>query len=194
VSRFRPLPAGRYIHPRAASDGGAHDANLDVAGDSAPNYLGWVAEQCMPHLGRRVLEVGAGIGAITARYQHGRQVVANDLSPVCVAALRDRFAGCANVRVDDRDLRTLRTGERFDSVLMVNVLVHVERDDRVEAGRDQLGPVGDDLLQRSAAGGHESSTVVGAVVCSPLLMSSSLSFASDREPRRASGWRPVDGR
>ncbi len=40
-----------------------------------------------PYLGRRVLELGAGIGAITARYAAGREVVASDLSDQCVAAL-----------------------------------------------------------------------------------------------------------
>jgi SAM-dependent methyltransferase len=107
---------------------GDHDADLDIASESAPNYLSWVAALCRPHLGLRVLEVGAGLGAITARYEQGREVVANDVSPPCVRALRERFASHANVEVDDRDLRTLELTARFDSVVMVNVLEHIAND------------------------------------------------------------------
>ena len=112
---------------------GDHDADLDLASESAPNYLSWVAELCRPHLGHRVLEVGAGLGAITARYERGRDVVANDVSAPCVRALRERFADHPNVRVEDRDLRALDLDARFDSVLMVNVLEHIADD--VEALR-----------------------------------------------------------
>jgi SAM-dependent methyltransferase len=131
MSRLRPTPAARYIHPKAAGlleEEGDHDADLDVASESAPNYLSWIAGLCNERLGHRVLEVGAGLGAITARYEHGREVVANDVSPECVSALRERFASRSNVRVEDRDLRTLDLEARFDSVLMVNVLEHIADD------------------------------------------------------------------
>jgi SAM-dependent methyltransferase len=131
MSRLRPTPAACYIHPKAThlvDREGDHDADLEVSGESLPNYLSWVAELCRPYLGHRVLEVGAGIGAITARYEEGREIVANDVSPTCVAALRKRFADRPNVRVEDRDLRTLELDERFNSVLMVNVLEHIADD------------------------------------------------------------------
>jgi SAM-dependent methyltransferase len=125
------MPATRYVHPKAAAlltQEGDHDADLDISSESAANYLSWVAELCSAHLGRRVLEVGAGLGAMTSRYQQGREVVANDVSPSCVQALRERFAGYLNVRVEDRDLRTMELDDRFDSVLMVNVLEHIADD------------------------------------------------------------------
>lgn len=131
MSRLRPTPAARYIHPKAAhlvDREGDHDADLDVSGENLPNYLAWVAELCRLRLGHRVLEVGAGLGAITARYEQGHEVVANDVSPACVRALRERFAEHPNVRVEDRDLRTLVLDEGFDSVLMVNVLEHIADD------------------------------------------------------------------
>ena len=136
MSRLRPAPAARYIHPKAAAlvdQEGHHDADLDVTSEIAPNYLSWVAEICDRNLGHRVLEVGAGIGAVTAHYEHGHEVVANDVSPACVLALRERFADHANVRVEDGDLRAIELQERFDSVLMVNVLEHIADD--VEALR-----------------------------------------------------------
>jgi len=149
MSRLRPAPSGRYIHPRAVAlvdQEGDHDADLDLASESAPNYLSWVAELCRPHLGHRVLEVGAGLGAITARYEQGRDVVANDVSPTCVQALRERFADHPNVRVEDRDLRILELDARFDSVLMVNVLEHIADDVEALRGLSRMLVPGGDVV------------------------------------------------
>jgi SAM-dependent methyltransferase len=141
MSRLRPAPAARYIHPKAAAlvdHEGDHDADLDVTSENAPNYLSWVAEICGRRIGHRVLEVGAGIGAVTVHYQHGHEVVANDVSPACVQALRERFADHPNVSVDDSDLRVLGLKEHFDSVLMVNVLEHIADDVEALRGLSQL--------------------------------------------------------
>jgi SAM-dependent methyltransferase len=149
VNRLRPAPAARYIHPKAAAlvdQEGDHDADLDLASESAPNYLSWVAELCRVHLGHRVLEVGAGLGAITARYEQGREVVANDVSAPCVRALRKRFADHPNVSVEDRDLRVLELDARFDSVLMVNVLEHIADDVEALRGLSQLLVPGGDVV------------------------------------------------
>jgi SAM-dependent methyltransferase len=141
MSRLRPAPAARYVHPKAASlvdQEGDHDADLDVTSENAPNYLSWVAELCARHLGHRVLEVGAGLGAVTAHYADRREVVANDMSPACVRALRDRFGDHPNVRVEAGDLRGLGLQEHFDSVLMVNVLEHIADDVEALRGLSQL--------------------------------------------------------
>ena len=149
VSRLRPQPAGGYIHPKAAAlveQEGDHDADLDVTSENAPNYLAWVAEICGRYLGHSVLEVGAGIGAVTAHYEQGREVVVNELSPVCVGALRERFADHPNVRVEDGDLRALGLEERFDSVLMVNVLEHIADDVEALRGLGRLLVPGGDVV------------------------------------------------
>ncbi len=149
MSRLRPAPPARYIHPKAAvllAQEGDHDADLDLASESTPNYLSWVAELCRLHLGHRVLEVGAGLGAITARYEQGREVVANDVSPPCVRALRKRFDNHPNVHVEDRDLRTLKLDARFDSVLMVNVLEHIADDAAALRGLSRLLVPGGDVV------------------------------------------------
>ena len=106
----------------------------------------WVAELCDRYLGHRVLEVGAGLGAVTAHYEQGHDVVVNDLSPSCVQALRERFADHPNVRVDDCDLRVLDLQERFDSVLMVNVLEHIADDVEALQGLSQLLVPGGDIV------------------------------------------------
>ncbi len=149
MRRLRPGPAARYIHPKAAAlqeQEGDHDADLDVTSENAPNYLSWVAELCARYLGHSVLEVGAGIGAVTAHYEHGREVVVNELSPACVRALRERFAEHPNVRVEDGDLRALGLQERFDSVLMVNVLEHIADDVEALRGLSRLLVPGGDVV------------------------------------------------
>jgi cyclopropane fatty-acyl-phospholipid synthase-like methyltransferase len=111
------------------SDSAHHDANLDVAGDSSPNYLRWIADLIKPHLGASVLEVGAGIGTVTELYAPGHTVLATDLSDLRVAALEERFGAVPTVTVAKRDLRDLRDdGARFDSIVMINVLEHIEDD------------------------------------------------------------------
>ncbi len=121
-----------YVHPKALdrpAETGQHDHNLDVADETAPNYLRWIAELIAPHLGQRVLEVGAGLGSITEIWAPGHEVVASDLSAPCVSALQARFAAWPNVTVMQDDVRQLsEAGERFDSIVMVNVLEHIEDD------------------------------------------------------------------
>jgi SAM-dependent methyltransferase len=121
------------------ADAGEHDAHLDVAGEQSPNYLAWIADMIRPYLGQSVLELGAGIGSITWRYAEGRRVVASDLSADCVLALRERFADTPNVTVVQQDLRELgEDGDSFESIVMINVLEHIEDDAGVLAALPRL--------------------------------------------------------
>jgi 2-polyprenyl-3-methyl-5-hydroxy-6-metoxy-1,4-benzoquinol methylase len=131
---FNARPAARYVHPAAlgnVSEDGEHDQALDIASETAPNYLRWIADLCSPHLGEEVMDVGAGHGAITELFADGRRVLATDLSDDCIAAMRKRFASTANVEVLQADLRQLDPddlGRRFDSIVLINVLEHIEDD------------------------------------------------------------------
>ena len=91
-----------YIDPRSAAAGESvqHDYSLEITDESAKNYLQWIADRVTPHLGSSVLEVGAGHGAVTARVERGRHILAVDSSPPCLAAMQVRFAELENVRVE----------------------------------------------------------------------------------------------
>ena len=116
-----------YVHPRALADGGEPDYGLDVANDAQANYVRWVADLCLPHLGQTVLDVGAGFGAITQHVAADRTVTALDTSPACAKTLRSRFTDCPNVTVVHGDTSALGQ-QRFDSVLLTNVLEHIADD------------------------------------------------------------------
>lgn len=119
-------PALRYVHPKVAGrEEEDYGVALEAAAKGSPNYLKWIAGLCAPHLGRSVLDVGAGHGAVTQHFAQGRSVTAVDVSSESVAALRRRFADTPTVRVVCADLRTWTTEERFDSVVLINVLEHI---------------------------------------------------------------------
>ena len=95
-----------------------------------PQYLSWLVRVLRPFVGDTVLEVGAGIGNISARLMSRRLLyVAGEKDPLYLHALRNRFLRTPNVSVrqldpecaaDFQDLQ-----ESFDTVLCVNVLEYV---------------------------------------------------------------------
>ncbi len=92
-------------------------------------YNDWIMSQLRPHLGRTVLEVGCGSGnftelmAPTAEYIH-----AVDLDPRFVAQAAERTARFKNVTVALGDAAAIDVDRQFDSVVMLDVLEHLEND------------------------------------------------------------------
>ena len=96
-----------------------------------PQYLNWVVRVVRPFIGDTVLEVGAGIGHISARLMARRLLyVAGEKDPLYLHALRNRFLRAPNVQVREIDPECARDfaglDESFDTVLCVNVLEYVE--------------------------------------------------------------------
>jgi SAM-dependent methyltransferase len=146
--------AARFVHPRARLDDGEHELGLDAASEASINYLNWIAEVCRPHIGRRFLDLGAGHGVITQHLASGRDVVALDRSESCVDAMNERFQDWPNVTVVKGDLRDLDLSERFDSIVMFNVLEHILDDGGVLATcATYLEPGGNILLYVPALNG-----------------------------------------
>jgi SAM-dependent methyltransferase len=99
----------------------------------APNYNAWLGARFREHAGARVLEVGAGIGTITAQLEAGRErMIALEVEPFYVERLTNRFRGKPHVRpyladVALADWESLRS-ERLDTLVLSNVLEHIEDD------------------------------------------------------------------
>ncbi len=96
-------------------------------------YNEWVWSRLAPYVGDRVLEVGCGVGSFTRYLRNRSHVVATDNNEQYLALLRNSFEHLDNVDVrqinwEDPNLDGLRA-ERFDTVLCLNVLEHIEKDD-----------------------------------------------------------------
>jgi SAM-dependent methyltransferase len=115
--------------------------------DGAPRYNAWLGRKLRPFLGRRVLEVGAGIGTITRQIESGRElVVALEIDPFYVKKLQNLFRDQPNVLpylspVEGADWDYLKS-LRLDSVILSNVLEHIADDGRALADFKRLLPPG----------------------------------------------------
>ena len=98
-------------------------------------YLDWQLDQVRPWLGRRVLEIGCGVGGIVERLGSRERIVGIDVDPDVLAHARARFRDRPECRFLAADLGALTEAqsaeleaERFDTIVCINVLEHV-RDD-----------------------------------------------------------------
>ncbi len=93
-------------------------------------YNAWMWSELSPFVGRRVLEVGSGVGNMTRFMLGCERVTATDLDPKYLAILRNRFLREPNVRVETYDLNdaVVPVDGPVDTVLCLNVLEHVEDD------------------------------------------------------------------
>lgn len=116
----------------------------------ARNYYGWISERFAPHLGPRIVEVGAGIGTFTEHLLARRPAaVVTAIEPAAnnFPHLARRFAGDPRVRPVHGYLDGTLEPESADAVVAVNVMEHV-RDDAafLRAARRALAPGGHLLL------------------------------------------------
>jgi SAM-dependent methyltransferase len=98
----------------------------------ASRYFLWQASLAMDHLGRRVLEVGCGVGNFTHHLLDRELVVGLDVVGECVEQHRARFSRNHHVQsklldILDPDVVNLRT-LNLDSVACLNVLEHISDD------------------------------------------------------------------
>jgi len=100
----------------------------------AQNYQRWILSQFAPYLGRRVIEVGAGIGTFSQLLLSNGSVSellalepAENLFPV----LQDRLAQDGRAQTRREYLENLPVTQSADSVILVNVLEHVADDIRL---------------------------------------------------------------
>jgi SAM-dependent methyltransferase len=121
------------------------DEPLEVTRE-ARNYNAWLYGRARPHLGRRVLDLGAGIGTFTElAADDGRDVIALEPHAPYAELLESGVGARPNVgvvRATVEDLRDRRPTP-FDSVLCFNVLEHIPDDaSTLRAAYDLLAPGG----------------------------------------------------
>jgi glycosyltransferase involved in cell wall biosynthesis/phospholipid N-methyltransferase len=97
--------------------------------ERAQNFNRWMAESIAPHVGARVLEIGAGIGNITSQLVPRDLYLASDINPHYIDYLRNFSLGKPYLEVARIDLEAAADfaalAGRFDTVVCLNVLEHV---------------------------------------------------------------------
>ena len=118
----------------------------------ARNYQAHVFGLVRPYIGSRVLEVGCGIGTMTSQLlEHAERVVCIEPNLNCAARAREALAGNDRVTIRVCHLEECHRGElqepRFDTVVCVNVLEHIEDDVRaLTLFREAVAPPGGQVV------------------------------------------------
>jgi glycosyltransferase involved in cell wall biosynthesis len=93
----------------------------------------WMADAIRPWLGDRVLEIGTGLGNLTEQLLPRAAYAVSDIDPLHLHYLANRYGSHRNFSVhllDVADAAHFQGLENhFDSVICLNVLEHVERDE-----------------------------------------------------------------
>ena len=97
-------------------------------------YNRWIFSKFRPFLGRRVLEIGSGIGNITKFLLDRDLVIATDVEPKYLALLKNTFGQYKKFMIENFDISGSDTEQyrqyHIDSVICFNVLEHIEKDER----------------------------------------------------------------
>ena len=111
-------------------------------------YQDWIIQNFRPYLRGRAVEFGAGLGNISALLRpHVSELDLVEPSVNLVARLETRFAGDDRVRVFAEPLERRipdTDDEVYDSIVLVNVLEHIENDAAALSG----------LMRALRPGGH----------------------------------------
>ena len=142
-----------HAKPDADVEGTSSNARLNryrMFDEVNAPYMRWQLEQFEPFLGERLLEVGCGVGSILAQLRPREFVMGVDVEDELIAYARQRFANGQHHEFASLDIsshsiesRSMLKGRRFDTIICINVLEHVQDDvSAVAAMADVVEPGG----------------------------------------------------
>jgi SAM-dependent methyltransferase len=110
--------------------------NLDLISHSQ-RFNNWLYEEILPGLYGDILEVGSGIGTFTDKLISSfptSNITLTDISLEYVKKLNNKYSGNTKISTYQLDLNNKMDYERigygnFDSIVAINVLEHVEKDE-----------------------------------------------------------------
>ena len=99
----------------------------------AHRFNTWMADAVKPWVGEHVQEIGAGLGNLSSKMLPREAYTASDLDPLYLDYLKSRFNNNPTVDVRKVDLENTEDFNeiegRFDSIICLNVLEHVNKSD-----------------------------------------------------------------
>lgn len=97
----------------------------------APRFTQWMADVILPYVGQRVLELGAGIANMSVHLMPRSLYWATDVNPQYLerlGSLRSMRPYMRVGHVDAADSNTYPRGQKFDTVVCLNVMEHIPDD------------------------------------------------------------------
>lgn len=97
-------------------------------------YLRWQMSQFLPHLGQRILEIGCGVGGIIDLLPGKELILGVDIDEEVLAYAAERHRARKECRFERLDFSALREDRdrlaslRFDAIVCINLLEHIEDD------------------------------------------------------------------
>ena len=108
----------------------SHGSEILARLNRAPRFTKWMADTIRPYIGNRVLEIGAGIGNLTANLVPRTEYHASDINPHYLDRLETLKHTRPYLQVHFTDASAAETfpAEQFDTVVCLNVVEHLEDD------------------------------------------------------------------
>jgi glycosyltransferase involved in cell wall biosynthesis len=122
-----------------------HGSEILARLNRAPRFTKWMADTIRPYLGERILEIGAGIGNLTTNLVPRTAYCASDINQQYLARLQKLKDTRPYLHVQYTDATVGETfpEERFDTVVCLNVVEHLEDDlgalQNIRAGLEKNG-------------------------------------------------------
>ncbi len=98
------------------------------------NYNCWIYENIKPALGKNIIEIGCGLGAIIDfMINETNKITGVDISDEYIKYLKKHYKKYKNIKIIKSDILQLPgkvKNNSFDTVVMINVLEHIKDEDR----------------------------------------------------------------
>lgn len=109
------------------------DKNILYAMSLARNFNQWTVDQIKKYIGENVLEIGSGLGNISILLGNKEKLTCSDISDEHLEYLDAVIGDKPSVEVKKLDISSddIDTTNKYDTVVCLNVIEHIEDDKRV---------------------------------------------------------------